>query len=422
MLQTTLSGCSNIRTIDEYSFYSCDVLSEVILPPSIVTIEDYAFSFCYELKTIDFAECVNLESLGDYTFRYCRSLESINLKNCIELIRLDGDTFSECSQLTSVLFPSSIRVIGGRSFEKCSKLKMVDLSACTSLSTIGKDAFIFCNSLAIVILPSSLRYIREGAFYGCDGLERIILLGSYPPEMGNSLPTFGYVDLNTPIYVPVDVVEEYKNSPWWSTFTNIQAGGICGDLIFWEYNDGVLVVNGIGAMTNYASKDEVPWAPIREDITKVIIGSGITTVGAFAFNGCTNLVDLTLPVDLTSIENNAFEMCTKLKNLDLSDCTELTFIGRFAFKDCNSLTNLALPVSLTNIGYGAFYDCTSLAQISSLATTPPTIEIDDTTPVFGNVDKTIPVYVPVGSVDAHKAADGWKEFVEFVNMFVISNQ
>ena len=224
------------------------------------------------------------------------------------------------------------------------------------------------------------------------------------------MPTVGYVELNTPIYVPVDVVEEYKNSPWWSTFTNIQAGGICGDLIFWKYNDGVLVVNGIGAMTNYASKDEVPWAPIREDITKVIIGSGITTVGAFAFNGCTNLVDLTLPVDLTSIENNAFEMCTKLKNLDLSDCTELTFIGRFAFKDCNSLTNLALPVSLTNIGYGAFYDCTSLAQISSLATTPPTIEIDDTTPVFGNVDKTIPVYVPVGSVDAHKAADGWKEF------------
>ena len=118
------------------------------------------------------------------------------------------------------------------------------------------------------------------------------------------------------------------------------------------------------------------------------------------------IVDLSQCTILTTIGSYAFYNCNNLKAIDLSQCVALETIGDRAFNTCSKLKTLSLPASLTTVGDKAFENCRSLTAITSLATVPPTLGTD----VFANVDKSIPVIVPVGTVDAHKAADGWKEF------------
>ena len=72
-----------------------------------------------------------------------------------------------------------------------------------------------------------------------------------------------------------------------------------------------------------------------------------------------------------------------------------------------------IPESVTSIGDYAFYECSNLTSIICKAVTPPTIEDSCT---FGEVDKSIPVYVPAGSVEAYKAAEYWNEFTNFVGI------
>ena len=87
-----------------------------------------------------------------------------------------------------------------------------------------------------------------------------------------------------------------------------------------------------------------------------------------------------------------------------------------AFQNCYNLKSISIPESVTNIGGIAFFECIGLTAITCEATTPPTIGNSNT---FGQVDKSIPVYVPAGSVEAYKVAEGWSEFT---NIQAIPNE
>ena len=91
----------------------------------------------------------------------------------------------------------------------------------------------------------------------------------------------------------------------------------------------------------------------------------------------------------------------------------VTSIGECAFMYCYSLTSITLPASVTSIGFQAFAFCFSLTSITSHAATPPTIEDSFS---FEGVDKSIPVYVPAGSIEAYKAATGWSDFTNYVGI------
>jgi hypothetical protein len=67
---------------------------------------------------------------------------------------------------------------------------------------------------------------------------------------------------------------------------------------------------------------------------------------------------------------------------------------------------MTLPAGLTSIGAEAFYDCTSLAEVTCLATTPPTLGDD----VFRNTSLSLQIKVPAASVSAYKVAAGWSEY------------
>ena len=92
-----------------------------------------------------------------------------------------------------------------------------------------------------------------------------------------------------------------------STEDEAATSGTCGENLTWTLDDaGTLTISGTGEMTDW-SEGDAPWYKNRTKITTVVIGSGVTSVGSYAFYGCTNLTDVTIPEGVESIGQNAFE-------------------------------------------------------------------------------------------------------------------
>jgi hypothetical protein len=83
-------------------------------------------------------------------------------------------------------------------------------------------------------------------------------------------------------------------------------------------------------------------------------------------------------------------------------------ISEGAFVFCRGLTSVTIPPSVATIGNGAFSHCDGLTSVTNLSTSPQEITYDD---VFENVDLSeVALRVPVGSVEAYRAAPIWQDF------------
>lgn len=94
---------------------------------------------------------------------------------------------------------------------------------------------------------------------------------------------------------------------------------------------GVLTLSGSGAMWDYSST-QAPWYSYRRYVKSVTILDGVTSIGDYAFDGCSNLSFVTIGNSVTRIGNNAFD-------------------------GCSSLASVTISSSVTSIGYDAFYGC-----------------------------------------------------------------
>ena len=135
-----------------------------------------------------------------------------------------------------------------------------------------------------------------------------------------------------------------------------------------ENNTYTLTISGSGNMENfydtYGSR-RAPWRTSSNgygaNITQISFADGITSVGAKAFFGCSNLENIFIPDSVTRIASSAFEECSKLKSV--TGFKYVTLIGSRAFSGCASLESIPFPVSRVSIGDYAFERCSSLKNV-----------------------------------------------------------
>ena len=130
--------------------------------------------------------------------------------------------------------------------------------------------------------------------------------------------------------------------------------GTCGYALAWDLDDeGVLTIDGFGCMYNYSACG--PWGA---GIKKVIAVNGLRSVGDHAFEGCSSLVSVDMPL-AGSVGDHAFEGCSSLVSVDMPSAIT---IGRYAFDGCDGLCEVLIPASVVSIGEDAFegYTFTSL--------------------------------------------------------------
>lgn len=130
--------------------------------------------------------------------------------------------------------------------------------------------------------------------------------------------------------------------------------GSCGTNANWTlYSDGVLVIDGKGDMRDYGyyftTPNLPPWYDYYDNINEVIIKDGVTSVGEQAFNDCTSLKKVTLSDTVETIGTCAFAG-SGLTSVTISK--GVTFITSNAFNGCNDMTTMTVD-SENSVYYGA---------------------------------------------------------------------
>ena len=321
-----------VTSIGNGAFWGCTGLTSITIPNSVTSIGGEAFRGCTGLTSITIPNSVT--SIGDYAFYKCTGLTSITIPNSVTSI---GDlAFEDCTGLTSINVASDNNYYSSNNGVLFNKKKtalirypegksQTSYTIPNSVTRIGYGAFRGCTGLTSITIPNSVTSIASWAFDGCTGLTSINVAS------GNNY----YSDNN-------GVLFNKKKT----------------ELI--RYPEGK-------SQTSYTIPDSVTsignWAfDGCTGLTSITIPNSVTSIGAHAFDGCTGLTSITIPNSVTSIGYMAFYSCTGLTSIAIPN--SVTSIGNWAFFECTGLTSITIPNSVTSIGDGAFNSCTGLTSIT----------------------------------------------------------
>ena len=145
-------------------------------------------------------------------------------------------------------------------------------------------------------------------------------------------------------------------------------------------------------------------------LTSIHIPSTIAVIGDYAFFYCSGLKELTISSSLTAIPERAFLGCSSLTTLTIPPSVRR--IDEFAFSGCTELTTVILPASFGGMNHGVFMYCPNLTSIYSFNPLPPGLN----NAAFDDDKSACVVYVPLGSKELYEVAEGWKDFINIVEM------
>lgn len=143
-----------------------------------------------------------------------------------------------------------------------------------------------------------------------------------------------------------------------STFTVYAANYdfYVGGIYYKKSGTNVSVVSYTSSSSNYSGDISIPETVIYGGITY-----NVTTIGSYAFYGCSGLRSVVLPNSITTISYHAFNGCTSLTSINIPN--SVTVLDYSAFQNCNALTSLTLGNSIESIGSSAFKGCIALTSI-----------------------------------------------------------
>ncbi|MBQ7355822.1 MAG: leucine-rich repeat protein, partial [Clostridia bacterium] len=163
-------------------------VKEIVIPNSVTTICDYAFTYCSSLKSVVIGNSVT--SIGNFAFGRCCTLTSIVIPDSIT--RIGEDAFLECYNLVEVINNSSLNIVAGDSSYGCVGIYAKEVHNGDS-KIVNKDGYLFYTYNGVnyllgyvgddtdLILPDNYNgedyEIYQYAFYGCSSLTSVVIGG-----------------------------------------------------------------------------------------------------------------------------------------------------------------------------------------------------------------------------------------------------
>ena len=299
-------------------------IPSTIIGLPVTSIGSYAFYSCTNLTHITIPNTVT--NIGNYAFGLCAGLTNLTIGT--NLMNIGSYAFYYCSNLTAVTLPNSVNNVAEGAFRQCTSLTNITMS--TNVINIGSLAFYSCSNLTSITIPNSVISIGSQAFDLCNNLTNVAI-----PAGVSSIGAGAFA--------------------WCANLTNITVAApnafycsVAG--VLFDKNQTTLLQFPAGKAGSY------------------VISNSVTSIGSYAFEGCSGLTSVTIPNSVTSIEDQAFYLCV-------------------------GLTSIFIPNSVTNIGTAAFGACSNLPAIT-LETPNYFYTVVDG--VLFNQDQTLLLQFPAG--------------------------
>lgn len=319
--------------------------NEVVIPAiyngmPVVGICDFTFENS-NIVSIEIPESVT--DIGMYAFRGCTNLATVNIPSGVT--QIDASTFSGCASLEEIIIPKGVTEIGGQAFSGTALKTLVLPDTVTS---IGMSAFATTERITDLYINGDLnKYINVNAYR----VGNTISYGTLP--MAKNLYSWHMNGDITIAGVKYDPVTEFSvgGDP---NLDNILQGMFKGV--------ETLKLVQIGQM-NGGAEIVVEGDAFRDcpNLERVILLDNVSTVGYYAFAGCTSLTELTLS-GVSIIQNGAFDGTTSLKGVSLPDTVIEVWMNAFYN---SGIKYVNIPRYLSVLGQSAFQNCVNLEKVTS---------------------------------------------------------
>ena len=289
-------------------------------------------------------------------------------------ISADDDT----SNVTATLYNYGKMIISGTGDMKEYSLKELDnkkydikvIEIQQGITNIAKYAFEGCSSLEQIIIPNSVINIEEDAFYRCISLESIVI-----PNSIHSIKTrtFEQCDSLIDVTIPNSVtnIEKYAFEGC-NSLTAIEIPASVNDIgigTFYQCTS-LTSINVEKENSKFMSEDGILFSkdgtklihfPSAKKDTIYTVPNNVTSIGEEAFENCMNLTTVNISDNVKSIGKRAFYQSTGLISIKIPK--SINIIPEEAFSSCTNLETIEIPNSVTEIPYGVFSNCTNLKKI-----------------------------------------------------------
>ena len=327
---------NGVKKLAKGAFDKAVKLRNVLLGPSVDTIEDGAFGGNNDLAAFD-VDPANPNYTADNGVIYTKNKEELvsfpagkagEYTTLPTTKKIRNRAFYYAQKVTKVNFNSNLEVIDNDAFQATTKLANITFEAPAKIKTIGTFAF-QGSGLTELNIPASLEVVSWSAF-GSTKLKKVTVAD------GSQLQS-----INTGAFNGCKDLEEFTFEGS-STLNKIQADAFSGD----------------------------------DKLKSFVIPEKVTILERGAFNGASSLETITFkqPATMTVIGEGAFQNAKALKRIELPNT--VTTISKDAFNTCSSLKEIVIPASVTTIDATGFQECAKLEKFT----------VDKNNPVYSSVD------------------------------------
>ena len=334
----------------------------------------------------------------------------------------DG-VFYFCKTLQEITLPSSVTSIGDRAFVGCWNLQKINVAESnkvyktidgvvytkdlktiicypqgkmnrnfvipSGVTSIGNYAFYHCENLQGITLPPGVTSIEDDAFYWCENLQEINI-----PSSVISIGDYAFSDCRNLREINVAESNKVYRTIDGVVYTKDLKTIICYPA--GKKDENFVILSGVTSIGNNAFYN-------CNKLREINIPSSVTSIGERTFDRCENLQEITLPQGVISIGERTFEYCSNLREITLP--SSITNIGNNAFYNCNKLREITIPSSVTSIEDGAFWNCDYLQEI-----TLPSSVMSIRANVFVGCKNLKRINIPAGTLEKFKELlPGWTD-------------